>query len=73
MTEQSNARSKVIAFVKFCREESHADQFISGSLHMNRLRYFQKLEASEKDDGTQLLVIFESRLRQRVKKTSRRR
>jgi hypothetical protein len=51
MTEQSDARSKVIAFVKFCREESHADQFIKGSLYMNRLRYFQKLEASDKDDG----------------------
>jgi hypothetical protein len=39
------------ALVKFCREESHADQFIKGLLYMNRLRYFQQLEASEKSDG----------------------
>ncbi len=51
MTEQNNALSKEIGYVKFCQEESHADQFIRGSLHMNRLRYFQKLEASEKGDG----------------------
>jgi hypothetical protein len=43
--------SRVIAFVKFFSDESHADQFINGHLYMRRLRYFQKLEASERDDG----------------------
>jgi hypothetical protein len=42
---------RMFALVKFCREESHADQFIKGLLYMNRLRYFQQLEASEKRDG----------------------
>jgi hypothetical protein len=43
--------SRVVAFVKFFSDESHADQFINGILYMRRLRYFQKVEASEKDDG----------------------
>jgi hypothetical protein len=43
--------SRVVAFVKFFSDESHADQFINGILYMRRLRYFQQLEASEKDDG----------------------
>jgi hypothetical protein len=43
--------SGIVALVKFCREESHADEFIKGLLHMNRLRYFQQLESSEKSDG----------------------
>jgi hypothetical protein len=43
--------SGIVALVKFCREESHADQFIKGLLYMNRLRYFQQLESSEKSDG----------------------
>lgn len=42
---------RVVAFVKFFSEEDHADQFIKGFLYMRRLRYFQKLELSEKDDG----------------------
>jgi hypothetical protein len=45
------AASKVVAFVKFFRDESHADQFIKGILYMRRLRYFQRLEAPENDDG----------------------
>lgn len=43
--------SKVVAFVKLFSNESHADQFIKGVLYMRRLRYFQQLEAPEKDDG----------------------
>jgi hypothetical protein len=45
------AASKVVAFVKFFSDESHADQFIKGILYMRRLRYFQRLEAPENDDG----------------------
>jgi hypothetical protein len=37
-------------FVKFFAEETYADQFIRGSLYLNRLSYFKKLE-SEDDDG----------------------
>jgi hypothetical protein len=43
--------SRVTAFVKFFKDESHADQFIKGLLYMKRLRHFQQLEASETDDG----------------------
>jgi hypothetical protein len=43
--------SNVVAFVKFFRDEGHADHFIKGSLYMRRLRYFQQLEAPENDDG----------------------
>jgi hypothetical protein len=42
---------KVVAFVKFFSDESHADQFIQGILFMRRLRYFRQLEAQENDDG----------------------
>jgi hypothetical protein len=43
--------SRTVAFVKFFTEEAHADQFLKGSLFMRKLRYFQRLEASEADDG----------------------
>src|SRR5215207_6647543 len=45
------AAPQVQAFVKVFSEESHADQFIKGSLYMRRLRYFQQLEASKTDSG----------------------
>src|ERR1700722_16937402 len=42
---------RMFALVKLFREKIHADQFIKGLLYMNRLRYFQQLESSEKNDG----------------------
>jgi hypothetical protein len=36
--------------VKFCKEEKWADDFINGSLYLNRLSYFKKIEKSEDDD-----------------------
>lgn len=43
--------SRTAAFVKFFSEEAHADQFLRGGLFMQKLRYFQRLEAQEVDDG----------------------
>jgi hypothetical protein len=37
-------------FVKFFTEEKYADQFMKGSLYLNRLSYFKKIEAAS-DDG----------------------
>jgi hypothetical protein len=37
-------------FVKFCDKESYADQFLKGSLYLNRLSYFKTLETAC-DDG----------------------
>jgi len=42
--------AKIWYFIKFFREERHADQFIKGNLHLNRLAYFKKLE-NNYDDG----------------------
>ena len=40
-------------FVKFT-EEKYADQFMKGSLYLNRLSHFKKIEAaSDSDDGRQ--------------------
>jgi hypothetical protein len=43
-------RPDIWYFIKFFSEEAHADQFIAGSLFMNTLSHFKKLE-SESDDG----------------------
>lgn len=37
-------------FIKFFAEESHADQFMAGELHLNTLAYFKEVE-SESSDG----------------------
>jgi hypothetical protein len=37
-------------FIKFFAEESHADQFMAGGLHLNTLAYFKEVE-SESSDG----------------------
>ena len=37
-------------FIKFFRKEQYADEFIKGTLHLNRLSYFKKLENND-DDG----------------------
>ena len=39
-------------FVKIFAKEEHADQFIKGGLHLNRLSYFKKIE-NDDDDGRQ--------------------
>lgn len=39
----------ILFFVKFFREEAHADDFIKGCLYLNRLSYFKKIEASDED------------------------
>ena len=43
----------VFYFIKFCQREEWADDFIKGSLYLNRLSYFQNLEAHDDDDGRQ--------------------
>jgi hypothetical protein len=43
------SRQMIPYLVKFFSLEAHADQFIAGSLFMNRLSHFKKLEG--RDDG----------------------
>lgn len=38
-----NARTRIFFLAKFFSEEQHADQFMHGRLHANRLGYFKKL------------------------------
>jgi hypothetical protein len=40
---------RTILFIKFFKEEAHADQFLRGKLFLNRLSYFKKVE--EEEDG----------------------
>ena len=43
------SRRTILYFVKFFKDESHADQFLKGQLYLNRLSYFRKIESA--DDG----------------------
>ncbi|WP_044558907.1 hypothetical protein [Azospirillum sp. B4] len=48
-------------FVKFFREESHADQFMAGSLYLNTLGYFKQVEAEDTDgrmDSTEAIAMW---------------
>jgi hypothetical protein len=48
-------------FIKFFKEEEHADQFIKGTLYLNRLSYFQKIESSCTDgrsDTTEAVAVW---------------
>jgi hypothetical protein len=43
------SETRVWYFIKFFREEAHADLFMKGQLYLNRVSYFKKLEGE--DDG----------------------
>jgi hypothetical protein len=42
---------KIWYFVKFFEKEEHADQFIKGTLYLNRLSYFRNIEEDSCADG----------------------
>jgi hypothetical protein len=46
----NKSNSNIWYFIKFFREEKHADQFMAGELYLNTLAHFKKVE-SESDDG----------------------
>ncbi len=47
--------STIFTLMKICKEESHADSFLSGRMYMNRLSYFARIEdqdqRSDKHEG----------------------
>jgi hypothetical protein len=48
-------------FVKFFREERHADEFLQGRMYLNRLSYFTKLESGFEDgrpDGNEAIAMW---------------
>jgi len=48
-------------FVKFFQEESHADQFMAGGLHLNTLAYFKQVESEDNDgrmDATEAIAMW---------------
>jgi len=48
-------------FVKFFTKEEHANQFVRGSLFMNRLSYFKRLESEDNDgrpDATEAVAMW---------------
>jgi hypothetical protein len=48
-------------FIKFCTEESHADQFMAGGLYLNTLGYFKERESQSCDgrmDSTEAVAVW---------------
>ena len=54
---------KIWYFIKFFKEEEHANQFVKGTLYLNRLSYFRSIEEDDnctdgRQDKTEAVVIW---------------